>query len=150
MAAPGTYLTKESSAAIAAWAARQPNNQAYVNAVVLAWSESDPDGTRAWLADLPAPTKDAALKKIVDQAANWVPVESTFKFESHFEGAAAWTAQINDPQTREALYEKLAASWLEFEADSAQAWLEQAPIPADVKARLLAKNQKKDVWGAFP
>ncbi|HEY2341675.1 MAG TPA: hypothetical protein VGH90_01540 [Chthoniobacteraceae bacterium] len=135
------WLSKESCATIGPWAARQANNQAYVNAVGLAWARSDSDGARDWLASLPAQTKDAALQKIVDQDAGLAPGNTTFNIVSAFQNDAGWAAQISDPQTRESAYEKLAETWLNCDADSAKAWLDQAPISADGKARLLAEKQ---------
>lgn len=124
---------------LATWAAAQPNNQGYVNEIAANWAKRDPDQTWQWLSSLPAATKDGAVQAVIKDLSEDIPDSG---MQKRFEGMAQWVAQISDPKSRESTYETLARTWLINDPESARTWLTSAPLPASVKAQLLAPKAK--------
>jgi hypothetical protein len=127
--------------ALAAWAAKQSENQQYVNDIAANWARSQPERTDAWLASLSAPTRDGALQAVVQSSQDYISGDSKAMHEQ-FEKIAHWAAQITDPEIRTSAYEGLARSWLRWEPESAHTWIPSAPLPQSLKAQLLAPKAK--------
>jgi hypothetical protein len=121
---------------LAGWAMRQPNNQEYLNRIAASWVNTDANAAAEWLRSLPPDARDRALRGIVDEALFRVPVDSAFVTATHFQNAERWIAQLSDKQTQISCYENMAKAWLSIDSEAARAWLNLAPLPPEVKARL--------------
>ena len=114
-------------AAAADWAATQPKNTIYWMWIARHWAEKDSAAASQWTATLPGgPEKDNAL-------ANGAEVLS----KDEPQNAVQWIAQISDEKKRNAAYESLAKKWLDSAPAAARAWIEDAPLSPESKAKLL-------------
>ena len=92
------------------------------------WAESDPDNALKWVSQLPAAEQARAYDGIVPELANVNPAV-----------AAALLEKVS-PDGRAGIGETIAAQWLETDPVAARAWLTKAPLPDEVKQRLLSQS----------
>jgi hypothetical protein len=112
-------------ATVAAWVARQPDNELLVSAVAGMWAAKDPNSAVNWIHTLPSSAKDVALRGVAEDSLGGLgsPMAPAIGFER----VAELVGQIGDQHIRQTSYESLARRWLKASAESARAWLATAP-----------------------
>jgi hypothetical protein len=92
------------------------------------WAGFDPVGAADWLIEQqpPQPSLDPAIQGLV-----------TTVMRSNPEGAMAWAGAIANPRIRDATLRQVGKNWLRQNPQQATSYILTAPLPPDVKARLL-------------
>ncbi len=128
--------------------------------VVQRWVQKEPQQAAAWVLEFPEGTlRNSALENLVslwadqdlDQAGNWLNSLASgairdlalsayvSKVAPLFpEVAVDWASEIGEEAVRNRQIENVAGLWMDTDAAAARAWVRNAPLPGETKARLLA------------
>ncbi len=124
---------RQDPVAAAGWVSTQPYNLKYLTPVACVWADRDSDSAFQWVDSMPAgPQRDQAFLKI----------QGMLESDGQRSKAADWIAGIDDDGLRNSTYEKLAQEWLQSEPAAARAWIGDAPIPGEMKEKLLGVKGK--------
>jgi hypothetical protein len=136
-------ITRWADPATAAdWAAQQPYHEKYLPQVAGAWMAKDPDRGAEFVRNLPAPMKDAALSRAVENSL-YGRMNSAPEMADQYDRIAGWAAEIADPALRQTTYRNLAQAWIRFEPESGRRWIESAPLSPGTKSELLKARDAK-------
>jgi hypothetical protein len=114
-------------ASAAEWLATQPPNAEHLQTVAYAWVQKDVAKATEWINAIDNGTeKDKAIGYVVDH------IQVT-----HPEVASAWIAGIHDEKKRTEAYGSLASVWFVFDPAAARKWLSTAPVPDDMRSRIM-------------
>lgn len=157
-------LAERSPRAAADWLAKQTDPELVRNGVANVlrhWTKSDPALAATWVASFPdGAMRDDALGRVAKQwtfdnpdgAAEWIEAlppgsgrdQAISGYVESIDGsrpdlAAHWALEIEAPGERERRVFNAASRWIEKDRAAAYAWIEQAEIPDEIKARLLPR-----------
>ena len=100
--------------------------------VVKLWADKNLEQTGKWLEGLEAgASRDAGVSAYVNKVAPLFP-----------EVAAGWAEAIGEEVARNHQMEAVGESWMASDAPAAKLWVEQAPFPEKIRARLLALDKQ--------
>ncbi len=116
--------------AAAEWLATRPSNAEEWNSLASAWLPQDPGSAAAWVNALP---EGMEKQKLLVKFAEYLNLQNLGDPEI----LATWISQITDATARQTAYEKFADRWLGWDYAPAMSWLPTAPLPDEVKQKLL-------------
>jgi hypothetical protein len=129
----GTLMTRWSAddpESAAKWVASLNDPHAQASAyqdLLVGWAHSDPARASEWLSALP---ENESRQNLAQTFVSYVGFDRP-------ELAAPWAASLTDADERNKAIQRVAASWLQTDADSAKAWLATTSLPDNLKQMLL-------------
>jgi hypothetical protein len=109
------------------WLKTQPSNAENLQSIAYAWVQKDVAKATEWINGIDNGTdKDKAIGYVVDH------IQVT-----HPDVARAWIAGIHDEKKRNEAYGDLASVWFVFDPVAARKWLSTAPVPDDMRSRIM-------------
>ena len=96
-----------------------------IHPLASSWGETDPEATLKWARQLPAAEQSLAFNGLVQTMVDENPA-----------GAAA-LLENTTPEIRAAVGERIANQWLQLDPAAARDWIAKAPLPAELKQKLL-------------
>lgn len=147
------------TAAVQSMSASREQNDAVV-AIIQRWTQRQPDLAATWVTGFPeSDLRDTAVQEIVrlwsdqsvEKAGQWLNtlasgslrdaavaayVEKVLPMSAP--SAAQWASEIQEPTRQQAALEQIGENWLDQDRAAARAWIQQSPLAAETKARLLA------------
>lgn len=118
------------STAASQWVVKLPESNAKTKGVgqlAERWAQMDSTKAAAWIKTLPqSASRDIAVEKYTRYATEDEP-----------QTAASLATSIVDEKKRNEVMEKVAKTWLETDATSAQAWINSSNLPQETKNKLL-------------
>ena len=115
----------EEAAVVVANLPASNTKQALLQNFAARWADDDPDAAMRWTQQLPAAAQPAAYEGLVPQLANNSPA------------AAAALLEKLPANSREQVAQHILEVWRETDAAAARAWLAKAPLPEEIRQRLL-------------
>ena len=121
--------------AAAEWLATRPSNADDWESLASAWLQPDPSGAAAWVNHLPEGTEK---QKLLVKFAGDLDLRSV----GNPQILATWISKITDATARQTAFEKFADRWLDWDYSPAMSWLPNAPLPDEVKQKLLQHHAR--------